>query len=56
MKKKKEKQLNKLEQERRARAKQIQRILEDFNIKEQKKKIKNIESAALEDERSDTSW
>lgn len=51
----KEKQLKKLEQDRRARAKQMKRILEDLNLKIKNKKAKNTDSDGSESEESDIS-
>lgn len=52
----KEKQLKKLEQERRARAKQTKRVLKDLNSKIKNKKAKNTESDDSEHDGSDISF
>ncbi|KAL3268801.1 hypothetical protein HHI36_007897, partial [Cryptolaemus montrouzieri] len=51
----KEKQLKKLEQDRRARANQMKRILEDLNLKIKNKKTKNTDSDGSESEELDIS-
>ncbi|KAG5887166.1 hypothetical protein JTB14_002521 [Gonioctena quinquepunctata] len=51
-----EKQLKKLEQERRARARQMKRSLADFNLKTKNKKAKNTESDESDCDGSDISF